>query len=182
MEFFAFLGTLGLFFWGIVLALFILAIICSEQETPEIAALVWVLFLGGCWYYGKLDFHYLLSHAYVIIIYAVLYVVAGIIWSFFKWDRFCAKERVRFEEDKKKYRTVDILIENYLPLALNNKHKFFTWIILWWASAFWYIFSDLIQDVVDFVVRKFARIYDMIAKRHFNDAADRRATAYTETK
>jgi len=61
-------------------------------------------------------------------------------------------------------------MEDYVPLALDNKGKITNWLILWPFSGFWYVASEGIQRVVDFFIRNFGTILNKLAARHFPKA------------
>lgn len=58
-------------------------------------------------------------------------------------------------------------INDYIPLALQNKHKLTNWIVLWPCSVLKYIFGEMFQRIVDFIIRHFGKFYDALAARHF---------------
>lgn len=84
-----------------------------------------------------------------------LYIITGIGWSFFKWDRYCA--------DLAKYsnrRTAK-------PEWFNNKVKLITWSVYWPFSVVNYAFGRLINDMYEWFINRLGNIYSKIADRHF---------------
>lgn len=59
----------------------------------------------------------------------------------------------------------------YIPTALDNKHRLTNWIVLWLPSFFWYVCSQGIKRVVDFIIRHCQGIYNRLAARHFEGLA-----------
>lgn len=69
--------------------------------------------------------------------------------------------------------TGEVLIDknDYIPLALQNKHKITNWIVLWWLSMIKYVFGEMFQHIVDFIIEKLGTIYNRLAARHFDGMA-----------
>ena len=185
MEFLSALGAMSLFAWLFVFFVFGLCILFSEWERPDFALVTFIILGISFWYFGIINLITLAwNNLELVIAYSVLYLIVGVCWSFFKWNQYaaiCRKQYnaaleqysislARYEaRDKKEQWTKPDTIElkYYRPNTLENKNKFFTWIIMWWASMFWYVFSDLIMDLVEFILRYFGKVYDRITDRHF---------------
>lgn len=58
---------------------------------------------------------------------------------------------------------------NYIPIALQNKHKLTNWIVLWPCSMVKYVFGEMFQRIVNFIIKHFGKFYDALAARHFAD-------------
>lgn len=161
MEFLAALftgvGLLWLAFW---VTLFVAALVCAEWERPGIFSIL--VGIGFCWAVWRADWepiNWVLTHKAAILAVAGVYLIAGILWSFFKWDRFCAHEAER--------QRALVPRPMVIPQAAANKRKFGTWIFLWWASVINFVLHDVAVEVRDWVLRQFGGVYASIAQRHF---------------
>jgi len=176
------LFALGILAWLAIFFILAVAIILAEFEKPEFAFFPLVIGAVALWFFHGVNvITFAWANLTLVLVYAVCYILVGILWSMFKWDRYGAENRKKYNIEiervarwnvNKDPQTPNYPIpkyEQYVPIALQNKRKFMTWIVLWWASMFWYVFSDLITDFVDFVVRRLGKIYDAIAWRHFKD-------------
>lgn len=151
---------------------FIILCICSENKSW------WISLISICatfaivhlWIYkGSLLTikDYILNNPLQILEYIGLYVVAGIVWSFYKWYVYLKrkvevlKEKgYKFPNNKKDYpESFD---------ASKNKESIIAWMIYWPFSAFWYIISDPITRFYKWLFEKFSGIYEKIANSVLN--------------
>jgi len=183
--------ALGLWGSLILVFVFGFFVIMTEANRPGGAVLAAVVALTALWFFGIADVpRWVWNNPWPAFKWTVLYLFVGVLWSGFKWYKFNREKITEYQEAKVRYpgnatRTepdpsgelypngnrkmieVDtdepkIKKEDYIPEKLAHTHAFFNWIILWWASMFWYVFSDLLADFVDFVIRRFGFYYDWI--------------------
>lgn len=91
----------------------------------------------------------------------VLYTILGVMWSFFKWDRYVA-ERASWFKDLNKT-PANLVAPNWT----DNKLKITTWVIYWPLSGINYIFGRLITDLYNWIISKLGGVYQSITDRHF---------------
>lgn len=156
----ALVATLALvLFWsrnslGLIIALGLIA-----------EALAWFLGLPTL---GK----YIYTNPWDAAYYAAIYLGFGVVWAGFKFDRLakkaaekCAKDYDRYVKDPKSHSMPIIAL--YQPRVTQHKEEITCWTILWWASAIDFIFHGLLDEIWNFFVTSFGRIFDAIAARHF---------------
>jgi len=156
----ALLGAIS-FTWLVFFSFFIfLFILLTEKEQIELSSLVLTIGLVVyCVYYSVNPIHLIIDNAVSILLYGFLYLATGVLWSFFKFDRFCAEMSKNSSKNTTK--------EN-IDYYVNNKRRFANWILAWPFSVIAYIFRDLFQNLTDMIVGMFSNVYRKIAMRHFN--------------
>jgi len=167
------LVAMGIVGWLIILAVWAATVAISEYERVEVLGYAFIAVVVGLYFWQHINVPlWMWEHLGTITTWAIVWLAIGTVWSFWKWDRFCAKARARYDDlvGCGEIRANDYqALQKAKPRALQSKRKFLTWIILWPQSAFWYVFSDLIHDLVDIILRQLAGVYDRIANRHFRD-------------
>ena len=187
---------LGPLWWLAFLCVIGVSIFFAENEMPGTAAFFAAIIIGALWWFGIANVPlWVWNNPWTSLLYLAGYIGIGVAWAFYKFDRFGFDEALRYEKDKaanpgfKKKRVehetkkdnwgnpavveVDdptkpaVDIEEYKPLAINNKYKLTNWIVIWWGSMLWWVFHDMIHRMVDFVIRHFGHLYDKVAARHF---------------
>lgn len=162
----------GLIVWLVILVAFAATVAISEYERVEILGYAFLAGALGLFFWNGTNVFALLWHNLsTVVTWTVVWLFIGTVWSFWKWDRHCAKARVAWQEAYEKYSGKDLAgrWQDAIPRAMKSTRKFLTWIILWPQSMFWYVFSDLIHDLVDVILWQLAGVYDAIARRHFKD-------------
>lgn len=171
-------GTL--WFW--VLIVVVSGLIMAVQERAEspggwttfwVAITFLILYCCGADMsikeFGLHIYHYPLE----TLVYFLLYVVAGTIWSFYKW-REAVKECVeRYKVDMAKYAKISgaysmPLIKNYKPEVNKNKGELFNWIFYWPFSLAWFILHEPVERIFDAIMNTCRKIYEGIADRAFS--------------
>ena len=145
---------------------FIILCICSENKSW------WISLISICatfaivhlWIYkGSLLTikDYVLNNPLQILEYIGLYVVAGIVWSFYKWYVYLKKNVEKLKERGTKSTNFKKDYSNIFD-ASENKESIIAWMIYWPFSAFWYIISDPITKFYKWLFEKFSGIYENI--------------------
>ncbi len=157
----------GLGFWPIVLTLTLCAalIICTETES-SIAGVI-----SLCAYfviiYLLTDFNllsYIYNHPTSIMMYMALYVVLGILYALFRWDRYTAKwyedntALVKGEDESK--------LKNAVPTTNRNKERIIAWMAYWPWSGLWWLLSDFVKEVWSFLYDRVYNLFVWVEKRH----------------
>ena len=95
-----------------------------------------------------------------IIYYLIVFLLAGIGWSFFKWRLLVQKEIEYGKESNLTLKKVKRNIQNK-----KDYDKIVYWILLWPFSALGYFLNDFIYDLVKRIVDKIYTVYDRITDR-----------------
>jgi hypothetical protein len=172
MEIMVLIGS----FFGTLVLLAILAALLHHDYLGW-AVFITVLLVGGLVYAVEVNpFLWVWNNPLTTLTYAVLYLGIGIGWSIFKWDKYTkkraetveAKWTVSSEREKTTYRKY---FDNNMPIALNCKWMITGWVAYWPASGLAYIFCDLMADLVEWIIKRFGRIYARITERHYREQA-----------
>jgi len=95
-----------------------------------------------------------------ILYYLVIFLLAGIGWSFFKW-RLLVQKEIQVGKDE------DLTLEKVKKNISYRKSydKIIYWILLWPFSALGYLVNDFIYDLVKRIVDKIYTVYDRITDK-----------------
>jgi len=147
------LMALGLITWGLIIAFFIALVVCEATDSPGFAALGVAVVLGLLWYNGVFNvWLWTKANPGTLVLYVLSYWFAGVLWSFFKWDRYVAHQAA-LKWDR--------------PEVLKNKRMITNWVVLWPFSVLRYVFGNLIADIVTWIIERFDRVYEAITDRHY---------------
>lgn len=156
MELFSLLGLL-------VFCLILIALLESENNSIAIGITVAVL-LSYTAYHGFIPtFNWIYNNIGIIIIGIITHIVLGIGWSFFKWDRFCAKAAQSWKSVGAKEGSKS----SYMPVWSKNKAKLTCWVVWWPFSVIGYILGDLLIDMFNYIFKQFGEVYNKLSNRHF---------------
>ncbi len=128
--------------------------------------------------------HYGLALAYL-----GCYILAGLVWSFFKWylyllnfrneyvalrDKFCKRKNIPVDSDLSEQQRADLLASigyNYqkVPSAGENKARITGWMIFWVFSAIGWLLNDPFRRLANFVFNLFKGTFQRIADRMFRN-------------
>lgn len=164
-------------FW---LAFFVVAIACTSNEKPTLAAMILVGGLAVMWFItGDNPFAWILDNKGKVIIAALAWIPIGVGWSIFQWRRF-GHEKVeddrqeweswlrRRAEAEKEFGTLVDWERNFpmppieAPAVLENKYRFTNWIMWWPMSVLWFLIADVTKYIRDEILRMFGGLYARI--------------------
>jgi len=103
------------------------------------------------------------------ILYTIIFLIIGLMWSFYKWFRF-VKKRTRDYLSKVEERSRTVFISDFLPDVSKNKSLISTWIIFWPISVARYLCGNILVDMTNYLIKKFASTYQSISNRLFEKA------------
>lgn len=148
-----------------MLFILLLLIIVLETNQNDVANISFFLLIGASiLYYGIFNsFNFLIDNFSMVVLVFFGYTVVGVLWSFFKWDRFCLSQFKKWENMGQPR----VSKELYKPKYTNNKSKLFSWTFIWPISIIGYIIGDLLVDFFNFILKYFGEIYNKISNRHF---------------
>lgn len=164
----------------LIIVFLILLIISYEADSPGIALLFTIItaIVAGLRYYTEI-INYLREDWLQAIVFALLYIVIGIIVGMAKWFLFCYDEAESLEKKINEIKQTnayqidaDTAIKQFTkyyrrPVALEHSEKIVMWSTFW----VWTIISFLIKDfairVFDAAFKFFRSWYDKISHMAF---------------
>lgn len=101
-----------------------------------------------------------------IFLYALLYVLIGVVWSFVKWYFFLLNRR---DEMVKEYLHNDGYGTPTTPTASKNKSRITTWMTYWPFSATWTLINQPIKRTFKFMYSSFEKLFSQMSTSMFSD-------------
>lgn len=158
-------------FWVLVAALCI-GIICAIENDHELVPFIFIGVMG--WLYHK-ELFSLVSIPWPAIAGCILgYVVAGIVWSVFKWKRYCNSiiKQDGMDRSDAKYK-----------LALShNKSKITGWLTYWPWSAAWTVGWGCTRDFWVYIYEQMEGVYKKIAEDAISKLPEPKLTKSTRSE
>jgi len=146
--------------------------------TILVIATFGVLFFLGSNKEIKEFFLYIYNNPGRDIFYFSIYIIAGIIWSLFKWFQYVLFLKREYQENIKNFteeslknssRERDIIKKIPNPNALNNKGTLFTWIFYWPFSVIGYILNEPLKKIFNFIINNIKGLYQKITDKVLAD-------------
>lgn len=108
----------------------------------------------------------------------VVYVVAGVLWSFKKWYSFVSGKlaelrenyRTRVNKTVSGNETFASYVKDYQPRAIENKQRIIGWMALWPFSVSWWILTWPRHAFV-WIYNRISTIFDRISAKIWASAA-----------
>lgn len=163
---------------GIVVFLLITGFVSSDEANAYFPTFLVVV--AGAIYIGiskSITFTsfgaFLMANVTNVLIFTGIWIVAGVVWSFFKWWSFLKKEKRRqdagyikaaqSETYKQKYPTVGYVI----PLAKENKTAIIAWMVYWPFSIVGHLIFDALRNLYNNIYNHLAGTFDKIGASVF---------------
>jgi hypothetical protein len=104
-----------------------------------------------------------------------LYLAVGLLWSGYKWFLYIKDKKQSYDEDLllsyyrrgpqyEKLSLGEYATSNYgnfkLPTSSSKSEEISVWVVFWVFSVIYYIFSDMVKDIV----KRLGGVYDAIAR------------------
>jgi len=159
-ELFFVINWLG---WTILAILTIIILTVVENEKWGWSTLVALLTAGVLYYFLPSSVLGVPSF-WSVVIYVVGYVAVGVAWSFFKWTLYVLKAKETYFRMGGKTKAN---IEDYIPVARQNRSNIVGWMAFWPWSALWTIIDDPIKRMYRAMARSLERVFDNISRRMF---------------
>lgn len=142
----------GYVFWIIVAGIVLLDIALLSWADPDDTG--WAVFFTAAGLVGAVLFTDAFKGIYVqtLIAGAVLYLIFGVIWSFYKWFDFVIEAKRTRSKDEKP------------PLAARNKQRITTWMALWPFSLMWWILTWPRRAFI-WLYERISTVFDRISER-----------------
>lgn len=129
MDFFTLIGV-------VVIVIALLACVATETYFGA-GAIVALAAAYGIFTYGILpSFQYVMANLPFLLTFAAIFLACGLVWSFFKWDRYVASRAKRGDG---------------LPDWRDHTSSIGGWMLWWPFSMVSYVLGDLLRDVVRWV-------------------------------
>lgn len=168
MAIFAF-GTI--FFWLLIVLTVILmtAFVEKEDQTGTGATITFLVSMALMCFLGNLEafkslLNYVTENPGTIIGLGLLYIVLGVVWSFFKWYFYLSA--IREEYKNSSYEVEKSLISIN---SSSNKTRVLVWMSYWPLSTIWTIINDPIRKMYKHILYKLSGFYQNISDRMFKD-------------
>jgi hypothetical protein len=165
-------GTL--WFWLLIILTFILITTFVEKEeqsgTGATIILIISVFLIGI--FGNFEsfkniFNYAVTNPWTVLGFFALYVVLGIVWSFFKWYFYLSTIK---EEVKEKKENCIKFYRQEIDISLSvNKNRVIVWMSYWPFSIIWTLINDPIKKLYRYILHKISGLYQKISDRMFKE-------------
>lgn len=177
LEMFGALAALTLWGWAAALGILVFLVLMTENEILDLGIVLSIITVGLVfWWNGVAFWPWVVVHKIDILMYGIGYVFIGVLWSYFKYDRFSSASRRRYDSDVQCNRiTPDnqtnqkFIAVHYFPSTYRMTRKLSNWIFGWVFSVIAFFLRDFLTEVADFLISLMRGIYDAIAMRHFKD-------------
>lgn len=144
---------LGFVTWQALAILIVCGIWAEYTESQGLAVFFGILAAISAYFYFGIPLA-------DIAVYAVGYVVIGVVWSFYRYKRFIVKKLEEIDRGWGK-------IENYHPTQLLSEIT--CWIIVWPFSLVENLCGDIINGIETLVKRVFKGVYNRIYEKAVAD-------------
>lgn len=112
---------------------------------------------------GLAPMQYVWAHPGSTLMYAISYVIVGVVYALIRWDRKGAKWRRRYDEGDAHEKKESL---RYAPKARNSKNSIVIWMMYWPISATWWLISDFVRELFVTLYHKLSKVLDRITDRH----------------
>lgn len=184
-----FIEAFTITFWFIVAVWILVEVLLSgDDNTQGWRFTTLALFLGAVWLFTTFNpFAWAWENLRALLIYAVLYVAMGALWSIFKWWMFVGDKARAYREKRAGWRgdyetylqvnppPIPLPFEKWvqmyrsrpLPSAADERHRIQFWIAWWPFSVLNTAVGDLLFRFFRAVYEWLSGIYNAITKRRF---------------
>ena len=159
--------------WFWIFVTFVGIVFTSYIFTENGTSATWVFIISGLVYFfggGKevilslLDM--ILSNPGKILGYTAAYLGLGLIYSFWKWTRFCIEKRDRDIKYAQKYNTDKSIQRLY---AKDHKGDIIRWVSYWPLSFILTLLDDPLRKLINRIVSMFDGVYDKLSESVYRD-------------
>ncbi|MEI6672352.1 MAG: hypothetical protein WCL02_03105 [bacterium] len=128
-----------------------------------------LLAIFGNWESTKKIFLFIQDNPFTIFGEVLLYIIIGIIWSFFKWYMYLKPIRDCFRKQEK-------VEKDEIPKFDNNISQVICWMMYWPFSALWTLTHNLFKDIYKFLAEKLKGLYESMINRMFKEFQENEKT------
>lgn len=141
--------------WPAIVIFAILGIICESNESHSAAIFFGMIVAGVSYIYFGLTVS-------TLSLYIIAYFVAGFIWSFWRYKRYCEMFVNEYNKSTSSYR------KEYLEKIRPNKMlgEITTWVIVWPFS----IIENLTGDIINFIQTAITKFFKGVYTRIYESA------------
>lgn len=164
----------GILFWALI-ALVIISVIYSI-ETEGVTEFFWpfawiVAFFGGSYFLWRQEFMNVFNSINWtgLIIGSVIYLIIGVMWVFFKWNKLAKKKYKDYLFAKVNYPNSINSMTEFIPKVEDHKADISVWIVLFPFSMLRYITNDLFGDLLNKIRESITGTLNRISASHFKE-------------
>lgn len=163
---------MSLTFLIITLVAILLLIGFNEYEhegnlgASTIILIVYAILIGGGNYGGWISFTLPIISWSALLVGGTIYLVVGLIWSFYKWFRLYKTKMNQYNHQKSLQNNPTL--DRYIPKLEENKSSITTWVLFWPFSVMRYVLSDVIFKFTTFITECFESVYNKIGNYVLN--------------
>jgi len=150
----AVLATIG------AIVLLIILVSCSEDGFGVIINPLSIIFYLYLIDYLPHTTNFILNNTGITFMYCTLYLIAGVVWSFYKYFLFIRKW-IYIVKDNPNYVDKEAYVRDVTSIQYNIG-KISSWIVNWPFSIIYYVFNNLIKDCIEFIIEHFSFVYNYI--------------------
>ncbi len=125
------------------IVIFLIDLFAVANGVFVIATIVTALFLGGLYFWHQNPFSWIIANPLKSLYYVLAYLVAGFLYSMFKYRRFLLKRK---NEDGEQFQNYKV---QYRPAAL--KGDICGWMFWWPLSLIGFVVTDFLQSIAESV-------------------------------
>jgi len=171
----AWLFITALVWWEYLLvAIAIISLFYAEYEENVIG---FAIGFGLFMFYPWSNTGSLFSHVgfFGSIFWLGIYLIIGVFWSIFKWNRLTKKIIDESKDQYERYESIreEQTLEEYLKEKVEYEksfNRFSYWISSWPISAFVYFFGEMFSDFFKKIVKYLSKFYTKIGERNIAKA------------
>ena len=170
VQFFT-IGTIG--FWALFIITFIiLTVYVNKDEGNGWLSTLSIVLFGAFVGFTNQDLvlsllHFITDNPLKFILYIILYVFAGAIWSVMKWYFFLVEKKNEFIQSKIDYPSTTHKLN--IPLAKDHKGTIILWMSYWIPSLFWTFINQWVSKVWTKMFNNLESVFNKISKSVFKD-------------
>lgn len=170
-EFFAFFTF---WFWFLV-AVALVAIVTFIEFDKFLGATTVFIITGFLLYFGgnapefKSLFAYIKDNPANVLVFAICYVIMGVIWSIVKYYFYLRAFKDKYEDAKKAGTHLDRFADTDAKYVKPNMEKIMIWMVWWIPSMLWTMVNDPIRRFFRWVYYRIVGVYDIMYKKMIGD-------------
>ncbi len=154
---------------GIIEFLLLFIFVANEKNLHATVSVLGFALLTHFGFHIDL-FNYVKENWFNVLLYSVVYVAAGLVWSFPKWFFFLRNMRDKYLELKKQNKSESYILSDLgviPPLASQHKTKIIGWISYWPISIVWTLLDDFITKIFTEIFNLFSGLYQKMSDSVF---------------
>lgn len=159
-------------FWIIILLASALIILSTEDDETVWGSNVWFgIMILALYFLGNSEFFksvaaFMLHNPGISLGIFFCYVLAGTVWSIFKWFFFLKRTKLDWQ---KRHPNNDAYFDIEHYKVAKNKARIIIWMIYWPWSAAWTLVNDPVKKTFEFVLFRIENLYNKMSAKILGD-------------